>query len=86
MKKMIRVLCLVLLMLCIAAVASAADKFAFESKNLTVFEGEAINLSSMLVEEGIYAEGGSYTWKSDTPKVVEVASDSWDFLLVQLWI
>ena len=75
MKKMIRVLCLVLLMLCIAAVASAADKFAFESKNLTVFEGEAINLSSMLVEEGIYAEGGSYTWKSDTPKVVEVASD-----------
>lgn len=75
MKKIIRVLCLVLLMLCIAAVASAADKFAFESRNLTVFEGDAINLSSMLVEEGIYAEGGSYTWKSDTPKVAEIASD-----------
>lgn len=75
MKKVIRILCLVLLMICIAAVASAADKFAFESRNLTVFEGDSMNLSSMLVEDGIYAGGGSYTWKSSRPQAVEIASD-----------
>lgn len=73
MKKFFTVLCLVLLMLCIAAVASAADKFAFESNNITIFEGDEVILP--LIEEGIFAEGGTYTWKSANQRVAVVAAD-----------
>lgn len=73
MKKTVRILCLVLLMLCIATVASAADKFAFESATFTVFEGDEVVLP--LIEEGVFAEGGTYTWKSANQRAAIVASD-----------
>lgn len=73
MKKIFRILCLVTLVLCVAAVAYAADKFAFDSNSYTIFEGDEVVLP--LIEDGIYAMGGDYTWKSSNTRVAVVASD-----------
>ena len=73
MKKILRVAVMICLLLCVVAAASAADKFAFEKANMTIFEGDVVNLP--MIMEGAFANGGSMTWKSSVPKVAEVASD-----------
>lgn len=73
MKKILRVAVMICLLLCVVAAASAADKFAFEKTNMTIFEGDVVNLP--MIMEGAFANGGSMTWKSSVPKVAEVASD-----------
>ena len=73
MKKILRAVVMVLLLLGIVATASAADKFVFEQTNVTIFEGDVVNLP--LIMEGAFADGGTMTWRSSAPKVAEVASD-----------
>lgn len=73
MKKILIAVLLLMLALCVTVTALAADKFAFEEKNVTVFEGEEMQL--VLVREGKYAEGDNLTFTSNNTRVASVAAD-----------
>ena len=62
-------LCLALLLL--AASALAADVFKFETREISIFEGEAVD--PVLLREGVPAGEGKLTWQSAGQKIASVS-------------
>lgn len=73
-KKLIWMLVLTMLMTLTTGAAPAEDVFKFESKEVSVFEGETFELEPLLIREGNPATG-DLSWKSASPKVASVADD-----------
>ena len=64
---------IVMILLCLMAVAAMADTFDFADRKVTLFEDEKLTLQ--LVREGLPAEGGELSFRVGNEKVAEISEN-----------